>query len=413
MKTPTLTRLSAVMVGLGAILCSAQPVAPDSGILTAAMKPFLDKGTFAGAVLLVADRTKVLDVEAMGYSDIEHKVPMKTDAEFWIASQSKAMTTAAFMMLVDEGKINLDDPVEKYLPEFHGQTVEADSAAAAPKEGDNVDSDAGAAHNHTRANLAVRRVPAVHPITIREIMSHTSGLPGRSAEEKNPIDAQPLRVAVHQYGTEPLVFQPGSTFFYSNEGINTAGRIIEVVSGMPYEDFMQKRLFDPLGMTHTTFWPTPEEIARLPKIYGGEGKDLVEKPMEQLRRPYTDHEHRFPIPAGGLFSDAFDVARFCQMLLDGGAFQGKRLLSEKAVAAITHKETPPNVHTPYGFGMYEETDGFRHGGALKSEMYVDTQHGLVRIFMIQKTGAWRGPEYQDLKKAFGNAAIAVEKADVK
>ena len=173
---------------------------------------------------------------------------MRADALFWIASTSKPITVAAFMMLVDEGKINLDDPVEKYLPEFKGQMVGPRNPDPAGK---------------TTAQL----VPAIHPIRIREILSHSSGLRFRSAAQPGALDTLTLKDSVLTFAAEPLLFQPGTDYSYSNEGINTAARILEVVTGMPYEQFLQKRLFKPLGMKDTTFWPNAGQIARIATTY--------------------------------------------------------------------------------------------------------------------------------------------------
>ena len=184
--------------------------------LTDSLQPFVDSHTLAGAVVLVADRDKVLDLEAVGYADVAAKTPMKTDDLFWIASMSKPMTAAAFMMLVDEGKVKLDDPVEKYLPEFKDQWVIAEQ---------------------DKDHMLLKR--PTHPITVRNILSHTSGLPFTSAMETPTLDLLPLRDAVRSYAMTPLQFEPDSKYQYSNAGINTAGRIIEVVSGMPYEEFLR------------------------------------------------------------------------------------------------------------------------------------------------------------------------------
>ena len=201
--------------------------------IASVLQPFVDSHALAGAVALVADKDGVLDVETVGYADIAKGKPMKPNALFWIASQSKPITATALMMLVDEGKLNLNDPVEKYLPEFRGQWLIAEQ-------------------DGTHQQLAH---PA-HPITIREILSHTSGLPFSSPMESPTLDGLPLRTAVRSYAMTPLQYAPGTKYQYANAGINTAGRLIEVLSGLSYEQFLQTRLFDPLGMKDTTFWPT-------------------------------------------------------------------------------------------------------------------------------------------------------------
>ncbi len=329
------------------------------------LQPFVDKHELAGAVALVADKDKVLAVATVGFADIAHGTAMKPDALFWIASQSKAMTATAVLMLVDEGKIALDDPVEKYLPEFRGQMVVA--------EKDN---------DHT-----LLRKPA-HPITVREVLSHMSGLPFKSAIEEPTLDGLPLAAAVRSYAMSPLQTEPGTHYSYANAGINTAARILEVVSGMKYEDFMQQRLFDPLGMKDTTFWPNAAQVRRLAKSYHPDDAktNLVEFPVTQLHYPLTDRTQRFPMPAGGLFSTAQDTARFCQMLLNGGALNGRRYLSDAAFHELTKRQTPLTVNDSYGFGLAIGADWFGHGGAYSTNMEIRFQKGLVFIWMVQHGG---------------------------
>src|SRR5947208_5228080 len=212
----------------------------DEPSIARRLQPFVDRGTLAGAVILVATRDKVLSLETAGYSDVAAKRPMSDDAFFWIASMSKPITATALMMLVDEGKVSLDDPVAKHLPEFRDQMVAVEK---------------------TSTRIVLKK-PS-HAIMVREILSHTSGLPFSSALEQPTLDLLPLRVAVGSYAMTPLQFEPGSRSQYSNAGVNTAGRIIEVVAGMPYEEFLESRLFRPLGMSDTTFRPTDRQLARL------------------------------------------------------------------------------------------------------------------------------------------------------
>ena len=335
-----------------------------AGKIAAVLQPFVDSHSLAGAVTLVADKDRVLSLEAVGFADIAAKKPMPTDALFWIASQSKPITAAALMMLVDENKVKLDDPVEKYLPEFKNLWVVAERG---------------------KGSLLLKRPK--HPITVREILSHTSGMPFRSELEQPTLDRLPLRVAVGSYAMTPLLFEPGSKYQYSNAGINTAGRIIEVVSGMPYEDFLQKRLFDPLGMKDTTFWPNEEQLGRLARSSAPNADRTGLKPITigQLTYPLNDRK-RQPMPAGGLFSTAADVGRFCQMVLNGGVYKGKRLLSEAAVKEMTTKQTPEAVKVPYGLGWSTGGGNIGHGGAYATGMNIDKKRGLIMVFMVQHAG---------------------------
>jgi len=355
----------AVLFLLAALPAWPQDPSPAQGKGPAAvLQPFVDRHALAGAVTLVASKDKVLSHETVGYLDVAAKTPMRPDALFWIASQSKSMTAAAFMMLVDQGKVALDDPVEKFLPEFKGLlvTVEQDDSHA------------------------VLLKPA-HPITVRNVLSHTSGLRFSSPVEKPTLDGLPLQTAVRSYAMMPLQFEPDSKYQYSNAGINTAARILEVLSGMSYEEFMQKNLFDPLGMKDTTFWPSPEQLTRLAKCYkpNSEKNDLEETTIGQLTYPLSDRR-RHPMPAGGLFSTAADVARFCQMVLSGGEWGGKRILSESSVRLMTSRQTGESLKESYGLGWSTGGGTFGHGGAFATNMTLDPKRNLITIFMVQHSG---------------------------
>ena len=274
-----------VLVGSALVLgIHASAESPRSnGSIVAALQPYVDKQELAGAVTLVATKDKVLSVDTVGYMDVAAKTPMRADGVFWIASMTKPITGVAVMMLVDEGKISLDDPVEKYLPEFKGQMVIAEKDA----------------------NHVLLKKPG-HPITVRNVLSHTSGLDFKTPLEDPTLDMQPLRDRVRAYAMSPLLFEPDSNYKYSNAGINTAARILEVVSGMPYETFLDKRLFEPLGMKDTTFWPADGQLTRLVKAYKPDAKKtgLEETTVTQLRYPLDDRSKRYPMPAGDASPDS-------------------------------------------------------------------------------------------------------------
>ena len=346
--------------------------------IAASLQPFVDRHVLAGAVVLVASKTEVLSLDAVGQADLAAGLPMRTDCLFWIASTSKPMTATALMMLVDEGKVNVEEPVERYLPEFKGQmlAVEHDE-------------------DHT-----ILKKPA-RPITVRDILSHTSGLPFMSRVEQ-VIDARPLREAVVSYALTPLKSEPGAKYEYSNAGINTAGRIIEVISGLRYEQFMQQRLFTPLGMKDTTFFRGQQQVARLAKCYkpNAAKTGLEETTIDQLTYPLSA-PGRHPCPAGGLFSTAADVARFGQMILNGGQLDGRRYLCEAAVRQMTSTQTGPLLsqdgnEAGYGFGWSTSrkdpgtgaapAGACGHGGACGNQFSIDPQQQRVLIFMVQHGG---------------------------
>jgi beta-glucosidase len=337
----------------------------SGGRMAAVLQPFVESHTLAGAVVLVANKDQVLDVEAAGYANIAAQKPMRTDSVFWIASQSKTITAAAVMMLVDEGRVKLDDPVEKYLPEFKGQMVIAETD-----------------------NDHVLLKKPTHPITVRNVLSHTSGLPFTSPIEKPTLDLFPLACRVRSYAMLPLGFEPDSKDQYSNAGLNTAGRIVEVVSRMPFEKFLNERLFEPLGMKETTFWPSGDELKRLAKSYEPGPGGLKECPIAQLSYPLDD-ARRQPMPAGGLFSTAADLARFYLMLANDGTHGNQRVLSDRAVREM---ETPQPGSPNYGLGMRINGSHVGHSGAYGTNSSLDRKTGLITIFLVQHAAWPKGGE---------------------
>ena len=349
--------------------------------MAAALDPYVANHSFAGAVTEVGTKDKVLDLEAIGYADLATKRPMQANTLFWIASQSKTMTAAAFLILVDEGKVSEDDPVEKYIPAFHEVMV----APAAGQTG---------------------LQKPTHPILIRELLSHNSGLDFAVPGDQEPFDRLSLAQRVDLYAKHPLLCQPGTEFHYSNAGINTVGRIIEIVSGMPYAQFLDTRLFAPLGMTDTTFYPDREQIARLATAYkADEAKTgLVAVPISQLHQPFDDPQ-RTPLPAGGLFSTAGDCLKFMQMIAANGQHDGKSLLSANAIQAMERKETSVRTGPAYGFAMFLDA-GPRvgHNGAFKTNMYLFPKTGLITIFMVQQAGDFANGAEAKIVPAFAQVA---------
>lgn len=340
-------------------------VVAETPSLTSVLTPFVKRGELAGAVALVTDSKRTVSVDCVGWADIEAKRSMTPDAVFWIASESKPMTAVALMMLVDEGKLSLDDPIENYLPEFRAQMVVSEKDD----------------------RQTILRKPS-RPITIRDCLSHMSGLPFKSAAEEPVLDGLPLASAVRTYAMTPLQTEPGTAYQYSNAGINTAARVLEVVSGTPYEQFMQERLFDPLGMKDTTFWPDESQVARVARSYrpGMDKEKLEAFDITQLRYPLSDRLHRFPMPAGGLFSTAEDTARFARMLLNRGELDGRRYLSREAVTELSKRQTPETVTSSYGLGFAVGPDWFGHGGAHATNLEIRPGQGLALVWMVQHGG---------------------------
>ncbi len=366
----------------------------EKGTVGKVLETFVEKQLAAGAVALVADRDGVLSLEKAGYASLANKTPMKEDSVFWIASMSKTLTGAAIMLLVDEGKVSLDAPVEQYLLEFKGQQV------------------AG-------ADASVPLRPPNHPITVREIMNHTSGLV--LASEKTLKRFQVLKDDVLEVASRPLRQEPGSKYEYNNCGINTAGRIIEVVSGMTYGEFMQRRFFDPLGMKDTTCWPNEEQAGRLAHsarftedktgleeiaLDANVPAKAIERLSEGVHVPKAiigdmgfgisaDYGKHYAMPAGGYFSTAHDLGQFCRMLLRGGELDGRRYLSEQAVKTMGSSqvgETKVSPQESYGVGCSVKlTDeegpsagSFGHRGARRTAMWIDPKNKLAMVILVER-----------------------------
>jgi CubicO group peptidase (beta-lactamase class C family) len=348
------------------------------------MKAFVDKGTIAGCVTLVARHGSIASLEAVGYTDLDHKKPMRTDAIFQIHSMTKPVTATGIMLLMEEGKLALTDPVEKHLPEFRGMwLIESQEAGK------------------TRA---LRR-PA-RPITIRDVLTHTSGMslnPPPGIGELHGALHKTLAEAVSFFSQQPLEFEPGSKWQYSNTGLATAGRIIEVLSGMPYEKFLEARIFQPLGMKDSYIYPPPEKYDRIPSAYllkDGKPEKYFSDPLGEGAMKYRKGA-KYPLPEGGIYTTASDIAAFYQMMLSGGTYNGVRLLSRATVDVMTAIHTGDlRTNGPgmgYGLGWAVVRDGagaqpltpvgtFGHGGRYGTYGFVDPKNDLIGVFMIQREG---------------------------
>jgi CubicO group peptidase (beta-lactamase class C family) len=335
------------------------------------MQSFVDKQTIAGAVTLLQRHGTLASVEAVGWQDREARKPMRADSIFQIKSMTKPVTGVGIMILAEEGRLSLTDPVERHLPEFRNMWVTA--------SGDGT----------TTRNL---KRPS-RTITIRDLMTHTSGMP--SGTDLPNAYARSLAEAVAIFSQQPLEFEPGTKWLYSNTGLNTLGRIIEVVADKPYDQFIAERIFQPLGMKDSYFFP-PESIhARVAIPYEIKDGKLVRSSED----PYV-RTRKNPGPAGGMFSTASDMAAFYQMMINGGTLDGKRVLSKAAVDVMTsnHTGTMEAGHGPgLSFGLtwnvartaesrlnLASIGTYSHGGAWGTYGWVDPIKDLVGVFMIQR-----------------------------
>ena len=361
---------------------STYPAPAWADAVSRQMEQFVEKGAVSGAVTLVATKSGIVHWEAVGKSDLASGRIMKKDDLFWIASMTKPMTAICVLMLQEEGKLSIDDPVEKHLPEFKNQWM------VEQKE----------------ANKLTLIRPK-RPVTVRDLLTHTGGL----GDVKSPRVTTTLAELAMGYAREALQFEPGSQWRYSNPGINTLGRIVEVVSGKDFASFIQERIFDPLQMRDTTFWPTEEQCKRIAKSYklNKETGKLDETVVYFTEGPLTDRR-RTPFPAGGLYSSAKDVARVYQMMLNGGALEGKRLLKPETVTLMTTTQSG-DIKTGFvdgmswglGFQVVREPQGvtaalskgtFGHGGAYATQSWGDPQKGLAYVLLIQRAGLPNGDD---------------------
>jgi CubicO group peptidase (beta-lactamase class C family) len=330
------------------------------------MQPYLDSYKLAGVVAIIADKSgRVHFRNVLGYADVEAKKPISEDNVFWAASMSKMFVGASIMALVDEGKVSLDDPVTKFIPQLDRWMVVAEK---------------------DEEHVLLKRPE--QPVTIRHLLSHTSGLaPSSELQKATGSDSTPLKARALSSVTGPLQWQPGEKYQYGNQGMNIAARVVEIVSGMPYEAFLQERFFNPLGMSQTTFWPSESQVSRLCGAYGpNKGKNgYMRGGLSFLTKPLSDHVHRYPEAAGGLFSTTHDVFRWGLMLANDGELDGKRYLSHMAMEEL-RKEQTGKTHVNYSLGYHLRNGMFGHDGAYGTDLSVNPKTGMVAVFMVQCSG---------------------------
>ncbi|MGL4555553.1 MAG: serine hydrolase domain-containing protein [Gemmataceae bacterium] len=344
---------------------------------------FVAAGDISGAVVVVGSSAGVASTAAVGKRSLEPDEPMTERTLFRIASMTKPMTGVAVQILADEGKLSVTDPVEKYLPEFRGQMLVK-----------------------SRGKDALTLGKPARPITVRDLLTHTSGLPGGypaglgNVYMKRHLTLAETTLVISQ---QPLLFEPGSRWAYCNAGIDTLGRIVEVVSGAPFEVFMNRRLFAPLGMKDTAFRPADGRGDGRARLYGQKDGKLVPSP-DALLGPPERSVH--PIPAGGLYSTGPDVARFYRMMLSGGTLDGKKVLSPAGVKEATAVHTGDLkcgftdgmgfghgfavVRTPAGVTGMLSAGSYGHGGAFGTQSWADPVKDVFVVMLIQRVGLANG-----------------------
>ncbi len=401
-------RLRCVACGLILVVClAAMPAAAvdfDAAKLAQIrerMQSFVDQKIIAGAVTCVGSKDGIAHLEGVGLSRIETRQPMSRDAVFRIASMTKPITAIGIMILQEEGKLSVDDPVEKHLPEFQGQRL------TASRDGD---------------SLVLKKPSRV--ITLRDLLTHTSGLPGGfppGLADLYQRRDRTLAEAVLVSSQQPLDFEPGSKWAYCNAGIDTLGRVIETASGQAFEEFLAARVFRPLGMNDTTFFPSETLTPRITGLYEGKNGELVTA-IRPILGPGNGATH--PIPAGGLYSTAADLAKLYQMMLNAGSLKSAKIISPDSVITMTKVQTGdltcgfvPGMGFGFGWAVVKEAQGvtammspgtFGHGGAYGTQAWIDPQKGLFVILLIQRVGL-PNADGSDLRRELQQLAVDATK----
>ncbi|MDA1230689.1 MAG: serine hydrolase [Planctomycetota bacterium] len=344
------------------------------------MQEFVATKQIAGAVTLVARRGRVVHLGAVGQADVANGRAMAADTVFAIASMTKPITAASVMILNDEGKLKLDDPVSKYIPAFKDSKIVGGKSLG-------------------------------REITIRDCLRHMNGI---VSDQRN---MGTLAETVEQLAKSELAFEPGSKWQYG-PGLSVAGRIVEIVSGKPFDQFLAEHIFVPLEMNQTSFHPTEEQLKRLAFLYQptADKKD-IERGNHWL---YEVTAASSPNPSGGLYSTASDMVRFYQMVLNGGDLNGKRILTSDAVKQMTSLQTgelaagfTPGSGWGLGFGVVREPQGvtamlapgsFGHGGAFGTQGWIDPKKEMIFVLMIARQN-FGGGDASDIRNEFQRLAV--------
>jgi CubicO group peptidase (beta-lactamase class C family) len=347
------------------------------------MRHFVDDKTVAGVVTLVSQGNDIVEFDAEGMADVEAGRPMRKDTIFQIMSMTKPVTAIGIMMLAEEGKLALRDPVEKYLPEFKNLRVVANQGAD-----------------------AARLSQPEHAITIRDLLTHTAGFTDAAPadiKDYRQLMNVPLDEVVRQLAKEPLLFQPGTAWSYSSAGIEVLGRIIEVCSGQKYQDFIAERILRPLKMQDSFFFPPPDKTSRIAMVYVGKDGNLVRAPGSILGGDPSKYRQGavFPAPGWGLYSTAEDLLHLYRMMLNGGVYEGRRYLSPFSIHLMTEPHTSEIrpvgwmrgsdyglafevVTEPLGELAGHTVGTYGHGGAFGTQGWIDPNNQLISIMLIQR-----------------------------
>lgn len=393
-------RLFAALLGL-AILPAFSAALPESkpeqlGLsserlhrIDSVMQRHIAGHNIAGAVTLVVRKGRVAHLEAHGFLDVEGRKPMPKDAIFRVWSMTKPVAGAAILMLMEEGKVRLNDPVSLFIPQFKGMKVAVAQGRTATMAPD--------------APSTFYTIPAQREITVQDLLTHVSGLasgPVSNSEAAKIRNAYSGKIAdsIPKLGATPLEFQPGSRWSYSaGAAFDTLGLIVEVASGLPFEQFLQQRIFNPLGLKDTSFHPPASQLSRIATAYHRNDGPMTR--LDAKARMLNLYGPEYSAGAGGLYSTAEEYATFAQMLLNGGEWNGKRLLSPKTVelmSSIFVGDTVPGrspgrafglsvqvISDPVAAGQRVSKGSYGWDGAFGTHFWIDPKEKIVGVMMIQ------------------------------
>lgn len=372
-------------------------------------------GEYSGVAAIVARKGKIVYQTSQGVMDLETKKPVTPETMWRVASMTKPVTSVAIMMMIEEGKVHLNDPVSRYIPEFKNLKVAVASAgrggnaaAAAPAQGGR----GGAPQFYT--------MPPDREVTIKDLLTHTSGLasgPMGDSTVRAIARKQGEKLAdyIPRLGSTALEFQPGTRWMYSAQaGHDTLGRIVEIASGLPLDKFFQTRIFEPLGMKDIAFWPSEEQWTRVASVY-----NLNQGNLAKNNNPNGMSSNVYFMGSGGLISTPSDYIPFGMMLANGGEFNGKRVLGKKTVemlSAVHIPDTLPGRSAGEGYGLgvrvvsdhaklgtMLSTGTFGWSGVYGTHFFVDPVEQVVGVFMSQTSVREAQREFEDL------VAQAIEK----
>lgn len=347
-----------------------------------ALKPHVESGKLPGVISVLVDETaNKQDVAVMGWANVEKKTPISMDQMFMQCSQTKGFCGVTIAMLVEEGKISLDEPVSKYLPEFKEMKV----LVKDKKTG--------------KTSL----VPAKNQITIRMVMNHTAGFPFEIPSKK--VKGWPglsLRDTAKEAASEPLLFEPGTRTQYSNTGIDIGAAVIEVVTKQPWDVFLKERVLLPLGMKNTTFNPSDEQLKNVISMYKISKNKAPEFTLFNKWMPLPHNGPTvFPSAGAGLWTTANDQLKFYKMLMNlGVGDNGVRIMKEETVKNLLATSTRPEKMEKYSLGLSVQGNGwFGHGGAWNTNCKVNWQTKQLQLWAVQLLNPKDGTWHKDYKKA--------------